>query len=287
VRIQLTEVVLRDGLQDEPVVVGTEDKCAIVAALVAAGVSALEVASFVSPTRVPQLADAEALLAALPKSPGVRRSGIALNARGAHRASAATGLDEVRLVVSAGAGHSRANAGRETEQAIAEFVEALPALAGLDVSAAVSTAFECPYDGPVAPARLVSIVRQLHDAGITSVGLADTLGTASTERVLRSVGAVRDALPDLDLNLHLHNAHGQALATVDAALLLGVHRFDSSLGGLGRCPFAPGAHGNLATEQLVAHLHADGITTGIDEPALARASTVLRAALARGASIGS
>jgi len=193
-----------------------------------------------------------------------------------------TRVDELRLVVSAGAGHSRANAGRDTEQALDEFAAVIPQLSGVTVTAAVSTAFNCPYDGPVSPHRLLSVVHRFHDAGVRQISLADTLGTATTEQVLRSLDTVRNALPDLQLGLHLHDGHGQALATVDAALRVGVRQFDSALGGLGGCPFAPGAHGNLATEALVAHLHRADIPTGITEAALTEARHQLRDALQRG-----
>jgi len=279
--VRLTDVVLRDGLQDEDVIVSTQDKRRIADALVAAGVRELEVASFVSAKKVPQMADAEALLATLPYHPDVRICAIALNPRGAQRA-VGTPVDELRLVVSAGAGHSRANAGRDTEQALDEFAAVIPQLSGVTVAAAVSTAFNCPYDGPVSPHRLLSVVQRFHDAGVRQISLADTLGTATTEQVLRSLDTVRDALPDLQLGLHLHDGHGQALATVDAALRVGVRQFDSALGGLGGCPFAPGAHGNLATEALVAHLHRANIPTGITETALTEAHHQLREALQRG-----
>ncbi len=279
--VRLTDVVLRDGLQDEDVIVSTQDKRWIAEALVTAAVRELEVASFVSAKKVPQMADAEALLATLPHHRDVRICAIALNPRGAQRA-VGTRVDELRLVVSAGAGHSRANAGRDTEQALDEFAAVIPQLSGVTVTAAVSTAFNCPYDGPVSPHRLLSVVHRFHDAGVRQISLADTLGTATTEQVLRSLDTVRNALPDLQLGLHLHDGHGQALATVDAALRVGVRQFDSALGGLGGCPFAPGAHGNLATEALVAHLHRANIPTGITEAALTKAHHQLRDALQRG-----
>lgn len=280
--VRLTDVVLRDGLQDEDVIVSTQGKGMIADALVAAGVRELEVASFVSAKKVPQMGDAEALLATLSYQPDVRICAIALNPRGAQRA-VGTRVDELRLVVSAGAGHSRANAGRDTEQALDEFAAAIPQLTGVTVTAAVSTAFNCPYDGPVSAHRLLSVVQRFHDAGVRQISLADTLGTAATEQVLRSLDTVRNALPDLQLGLHLHDGHGQALATVDAALRVGVRQFDSALGGLGGCPFAPGAHGNLATEALVAHLHRRDVPTGITEAALTDAHHQLRDALQRGA----
>ncbi|HCA87183.1 MAG TPA: hydroxymethylglutaryl-CoA lyase [Streptomyces sp.] len=279
--VTLTEVVLRDGLQDEPVLVPVADRIALAGALADAGLTELEAASFVSTQRVPQMAGAEELLAGLPRRAGVRIAGLALNLRGARRA-AATRIDRLHLAVSASAGHSAANAGRGVDRALDEISTAFQELPGtLDVLGCVATAFVCPYDGPLAPVRLLSVVRRLHTAGFRKIGLADTLGTAATGHVVRSVGAVREEFPDLELSLHLHNAHGQALQTVDAALGLGVVRFDSSLGGLGGCPFAPGAHGNLATEEIVAHLHGRGLDTGVDEARLAEAGRLLKSVLAR------
>lgn len=285
IEVQVTDVVLRDGLQDEDVVVSTEDKCVIAEVLTAAGVRELEVASFVSAARVQQMADVEELLGVLPRQPGVRLSGIALNARGAERAARA-GLDEIRLVVSAGAGYSRASAGRSTEQVLEEFAAVVSGLGGLPFSAVVSTAFVCPYDGPVAPPRLVAVVRGLWEMGVCRFTFADTLGTATTAYVLRSLAAVRDALPELRIGLHLHDVGGQALATVDGALSMGITRFDSALGGLGGCPFAPGGYGNLATGALAAHLHRKDVVMGVSEPVLADAECRLDAALRHGVPVG-
>jgi hydroxymethylglutaryl-CoA lyase len=279
--VVITDVVLRDGLQDEQVVVSTDDKLSIVDALISAGVSQIEAASFVSPTRVPQMADAPALVARLPHPPGVRYSALTLNANGVHRA-AESGIDEIEIVASASAGHSRANAGRSPQQALRELADAVAQHPECTFIAGISTAFVCPFDGPVPAARLVEVASAMADMGVARVGLADTLGTATTSQVLQSVDAVRNALPDTELSLHLHNAHEQALDTVVAASKLGIAHFDSAAGGYGGCPFAPGAHGNIATEELVAHLHAAGIDTGIDTDALAEAVALIKAALARG-----
>ncbi|MBE2999405.1 hydroxymethylglutaryl-CoA lyase [Nocardiopsis sp. HNM0947] len=277
--VTLTDVVLRDGLQDEPVVVPVPDRVAVARALAEAGVPCIEAASFVDPARVPQMAGAEELVAALPTTPGVRHSGIALNARGARRAIR-SGLQEVTLVVSAGQGHSRANAGRDTAAALAGFEGLAAAHPSITFTAGVATAFVCPFDGPVPPERLQGIARSCADLGVERINLADTLGTATPEHVTESLEAVRAVLPATELALHLHDAHGQALRTVDRALALGVTRFDSALGGYGGCPFAPGAHGNLATEGLVAHLHARGVRTGIDVEHLSRAASLVREVIA-------
>ncbi|RQM35331.1 hydroxymethylglutaryl-CoA lyase [Rhodococcus ruber] len=280
--VTITDVVLRDGLQDEKVVVDTGDKIRIAAALARAGLTQLEVASFVSPTRVPQMADADAVIAGLPRTdPSVHYSALALNATGVYRA-AASDIDEIQIVASAGTGHSRANSGRTPEQALAELAEAVRAHPDRRFIAGISTAFVCPFDGPISADRLVEVAVTMADMGVVRLGLADTLGTASTEHVLDSVAAVRAALPDTELSLHLHNADGQAIGTALAAAIdLGIEHFDAALGGYGGCPFAPGAHGNLATEVLVRHFHHYGIDTGIDESALTDAATTLAHALDR------
>lgn len=282
--VLLTDVVLRDGLQDEPVLVPVRDRIAVAGALTAAGLRSMEIASVVNPARVPQMAGAEEMIAGLPPGGPVRHRVLALNARGVDRAIAA-GARDITVVASAGRGHSRANAGRDTGEALAGIAEAV-ARATADhpdvvFTGGVSTAFVCPFDGEVSPGQLEYVVGEFVAMGVTEVGLADTLGTAAPGHVMRSLDAVRAAFPDTGFGLHLHNAHGQALHTVDAALDAGVTRFDSAAGGYGGCPFAPGAHGNLATEELVAHLHARGVRTGIDESALAEAIALVRACLAR------
>lgn len=284
-RVKITDVVLRDGLQDEDVFVATEDKIAVARALVASGVDSIEATSFVDPRRIPQLADAEMLLALLPPDPAVRYSALALNARGVDRAVGA-GTSTVQIAVSAGPSHSRANAGRGPDEALAEFATVVEANPGISFIGAVSTAFVCPFDGEIEAAQLVRVARAFADMGVERIGLADTLGIATTEHVLRSVSAVREAMPHVALGLHLHDAHGQALTTaLTAATELRIEHFDSAAGGYGGCPYAPGAHGNLATEKLVAHFHSHGVETGIDEPALDVAVRTVREAIARGSSI--
>ncbi|MEO3806349.1 hydroxymethylglutaryl-CoA lyase [Nonomuraea sp. B1E8] len=279
--VTVNDVVLRDGLQDEPVVVSVPDRVAIAAALAAAGVRAIEAASFVNPARVPQMAGAEELFAALPRDGSVRYSALALNARGVARAVAA-GADEIVLVVSAGQGHSLANAGRGVEDVLAGFRDVVAGHPRATFTGGVSTAFTCPFDGEIAPSRLLAVARGLAGMGVARIVLADTLGTTEPERIARTLAMIRSALPDVEFGLHLHDARGQALDTVDAALELGVTRFDAAAGGYGGCPFAPGAHGNLATERLVAHLHSRGVRTGVGEGALADAVALVRECLARG-----
>ncbi|MBC3191864.1 hydroxymethylglutaryl-CoA lyase [Pseudonocardia sp. C8] len=278
-QITINEVVLRDGLQDEPVVVSVADRVRIAESLLAAGLRHLEVASFVNPARVPQMAGAAELVAALPDRPDARFSAIALNRRGVERAAAA-GVRDIVLVASASEGHSRANAGRDVVSALAEMAAVAAGYPGIRFAGAVSTAFVCPFDGEMPPGRIVEVASAFDAIGLSRLALADTLGIAEPGQVARTVAAVREALPDTPLALHLHDAHGRALETVDAAIDLGVARFDSAAGGYGGCPFAPGAHGNLATETLVAHLEKRGVGTGVDLGRLRRATDLVREAIA-------
>lgn len=282
-RVEVTDVVLRDGLQDEDVVVATTHKIAIAEALVAAGLTSFEVGSFVNPSRVPQMADTADVVAGTSHL-NVNRLALALNAKGVHRA-AASRIETVEIVASASRGHSRANAGIDVEQAIAGLGDALAAHPDTQFIAGISTAFVCPFDGVVPAERLVEVVGLVEQIGVARIGLADTLGIATPNQVATSVSAVMDAYPHLELGLHLHNAKGQALETVDAGLEIGIRHFDSAVGGYGGCPFAPDAHGNLATEELVAHLHHHGVDTGVDEQQLARVAELVTQSLARGTAL--
>ncbi|MGW6173794.1 hydroxymethylglutaryl-CoA lyase [Arthrobacter sp. NPDC055138] len=281
--IRITDVYLRDGLQDEDGVVPTEEKLRIADLLVNAGVPAIEVASFVNPRKVPQMADAEAVLAGLVATGLTERvtvSALTLNDRGIERAVAA-GTAVVEIVTSASEAHSRANAGQTIDDALDGLEAAVRRHPGVHFLAGVSTAFTCPFEGEIPAARLAHVVDRFASMGVTEIGLADTLGTTPTDRVIESLGIVRTAHPDAELSLHLHDAHRQALATALAAVELGVTRFDAALAGFGGCPFAPGAHGNLATEALVRTMHEAGHQTGIDEDALAEAAAAARDAVAR------
>ncbi|MBD2763113.1 hydroxymethylglutaryl-CoA lyase [Kocuria sp. cx-116] len=275
-RVKITDVFLRDGLQDENVIVPTADKVAVGKALVNAGLTRLEVASFVNPTKVPQMADAAAVLAAMPTASGVTYTSLALNGRGIARAVAA-GATDIQVVTSASQAHSSANAGQGIEEALADLAAEIAQYPQIHFFAGISAAFTCPFEGEIDPAHLLRVVRAFKDMGITDLGLADTLGTSPTEQVIGSLDHVIQAEPDLTYSLHLHNAHGQALKTVSTAIdRLGITRFDSALGGFGGCPYAPGAHGNIATEELVAHLHASGHDTGINENRLGEAVDLAR-----------
>lgn len=284
-QVEITDVVMRDGLQDEPVVVSVVDRLRIADALVAAGLKSIEVASFVNPARVPQMAGAEEVVGALPHPRGVRWSALALNRRGAERAIAA-GVTDVNLVVSAAEGHSRANAGRGVQAALADLDRVVADNPQVRFTGGIATAFVCPFDGQIAPSRLAEVAGAYAAVGVTQLGLADTIGTADPQHVGRAIGAVREAVPDAEVGLHLHNALGQALTTVDVAVDLGITRFDAATGGYGGCPFAPGAHGNLATEALVDHVHQQGIDTGIDTAGLTEAVVTVKEALRRGSPVG-
>lgn len=278
--VQITDVFLRDGLQDENVLVSTSDKLAIAESLVTAGLTRLEVASFVNPKRVPQMGDAAQVLSGLPVSESIAYTSLALNGRGIQRAVDA-GATNIAIVTSASQAHSKANAGQSVEGALESLATEVSRFPGINFVAGISTAFTCPFEGEIDPAYLLHVVRGFKDMGVTDVGLADTLGTSPTEQVIASLTYVRDAEPDLKYHLHLHNAHGQALATVSAAVEAEITNFDSALGGYGGCPFAPGAHGNIATEELVRHLHASGYETGIDERLLGDAVRLAREVVTR------
>lgn len=273
--IQVTDVFLRDGLQDEPVTLTPAQRAEIGEAIAAAGVRRMEVASFVNPKRVPQMAGAEEVLRSLQQGTTAELTVLALNGRGVERAVAA-GAQHVQIVTSASQAHSSANAGQSIEQALAGLGEQVAAHPGVDFFAGISTAFTCPFEGAIDPDHLMWMVRSFKAMGVTDIGLADTLGTTPTEELIATLDHVLAGEPELTYYLHLHNAHGQALATVDAVIERGITRFDSALGGYGGCPFAPGAAGNLSTGELVRHLHAAGHRTGIDEAALAEATTLAR-----------
>jgi len=283
--VLVTDVVTRDGLQDEARTVPTADKLAVIAALVDAGVRSVEAASFVHPGLVPQMADADELMARLPRCPGVRYSVLVPNRKGAERALA-TPPHEVRLVVSASEHHNRANLNRSVAESLAELGDVVDYVRAREpdvaIVAGLATAFMCPVEGAVPVDRLRYMVGKLTAMGVGSVNLADTTGSANPVLVGTSVAAVQDTFPTVELSLHLHDTLGRGLANALAGLHAGVQRFDASLGGLGGCPFAPGAAGNVATEDLVSMLHAMGVRTGIDPDALARASDLLPAAVGHG-----
>jgi hydroxymethylglutaryl-CoA lyase len=264
VRCDIREVGPRDGLQNEaPVPVA--DRVRLIDALAAAGVARIEAASFVHPAAIPAMAGAEEVLAAVPRRPGVSYAALVPNRRGAERALAAE-ADELEAVVSASATHNQKNLKRtpdETLEEIAGIIE-LAHAAGRPVDAGVATCFGCPYEGDVDPAVVAGYARRLLDLGADTVFFGDTTGMGSPRRVALLLDAVEAATIDLDLvGLHLHDTRGTGLANAYAALQRGVSRFDASIGGLGGCPYAPGASGNIATEDLVHMVEDLGVPTGM------------------------
>ena len=266
--VLIRDVSLRDGLQDEAPI-STEAKIAIAEALVAAGVRELELTSFVRPDRVPAMADAEALSAAT-QHLDVVRWGLVLNRRGAERALAA-GIDHLQYVVSVSDIHSRHNAGASTDDALTEFASFASGLDDAVIEMTLSTSFGCPYEGPIAPAAVVEAARRSADAGASSIGLADTIGVGVPTEVAALVDAVVEAV-DVPIGVHLHDTRGLAIANGLVAIEHGAVRLDASVGGLGGCPFAPGASGNVPIEDLVHALTAMGVDTGCSVDGLIEAA---------------
>ena len=262
--VDIREVSLRDGLQIEaPIPLSA--KLELLEAIAASGVREVEATAFVSPSKVPALADAAALAAELHRFPGIEFSALVASPNGAKRAIAA-GLHSLEYVVSAADGHSHANVGRSTAQA-AELIGEIVAIAhdsDASVEVIISTAWDCPFDGPTPGGRVLSVVSAAVDAGADRLALADTIGTTTPRRVADLIAAVRPVSGDIPLGAHFHNTRGSGLASAYAAVGAGVTRLDASVGGLGGCPFAPGATGNIATEDLVYLLRDSGIHVDVD-----------------------
>ncbi|GAB4289375.1 MAG: hydroxymethylglutaryl-CoA lyase [Roseovarius sp.] len=277
-RVEIFEVGPRDGLQNEPRPIATAAKIALVDCLSGAGFRRIEVASFVSPRWVPQMADSAAVLAGIRRAPGVRYAALTPNLRGFEAARAA-GADEVAVFGSASEGFSRANINATIAESLERFAPVLAAAreAGLPVRGYVSCVTDCPYDGPVAPAAVARVAGRLFAMGCYEVSLGDTIGRATPERVEAMLAAVLDAVPAERLAGHFHDTAGRALENVEAALGRGLRVFDAAVGGLGGCPYAPGAAGNVATEAVHARLTALGYRTGLDAAVLARAAALARA----------
>jgi hydroxymethylglutaryl-CoA lyase len=264
--VDLVEVGPRDGLQNEAAVLDTDTKVALVLRLVDAGLRRIEVASFVNPARVPQLADAEAVLSGLGSSPDdVSYIGLVLNERGLDRALV-TEVDEINFVVGASDGFNRANAGAAPAETMAAIETMLATAKGEDrfTTVTISVAFGCPYDGEVATAAVVDLARRAAAAGADEIALGDTIGVAVPGDVTERVGAVAEVAAGARLRCHFHDTRNTAIANAVAAVGAGVTVLDSSVGGAGGCPFAPNATGNVATEDLVYLLGRQGIATGVD-----------------------
>jgi hydroxymethylglutaryl-CoA lyase len=270
--VSIREVGPRDGLQNEAPV-PTDAKVRLLDALSGTGVQRIEAVSFVHPKAIPQMADADEVWRRATKAPGVRYSALVPNSRGAQRALDA-GFTEIEVVVSASDAHNRANVNRSTEESLADIAALISSLhdAGATVEVIVSTAFGCPYTGDVDPHRVAAIVDRVVADGADRIAFGDTTGMATPRRVRDVVTAVRERHPDVPLLLHFHDTRGTALANVLTALELGITEYDASVGGLGGCPYAPGATGNAATEEIVHMLHDMGIDTGVDLDALIEAA---------------
>ena len=271
-QVLINEVGPRDGLQNQKTAISTTDKLALIKALVDAGLSAIEVSSFVSPKAVPQMADADALFAQLPARERVRYSALVPNLRGLERALA-VGVREIAVVLSATETMNQRNINMSLERAVAVSAETLAAAAaaGLRCKAYVAVAFTCPFEGAVDAAVVRRLAAQMHASGATEIVIADTIGAADPRATGRLMSALAGDLGAAQLAAHFHDTRGFALANVWASVEAGVRKFDSSLGGLGGCPFAPGAAGNVATEDVVLMLEQSGLRTGVDVPALRRA----------------
>src|SRR5690606_15846569 len=273
--VSVYEVSPRDGLQNEAAPVPLEGKRELVAALIASGLRRIELTSFVSPRWVPQLADAEELARAVEAPEGVVLSALCPNARGFERARAA-GLREIAVFLSASETHNRKNTNKSIEQSFEAFAEVVPPAlaAGMRVRGYVSTVFGCPYEGDVPIERSVRITERLLELGCYQVSIGDTIGVGTPLQTRNIVSALLSRIPAEKLALHLHDTRGTALANALVGLELGIRDFDASVAGLGGCPYAPGAAGNLATEDLVYMLEGMGIRTGIDLDRLIEAGRV-------------
>lgn len=279
-QVVVVEVGPRDGLQNEAQPVPTELKVTFIERLTAAGLPVIEVTSFVSPKAVPQLADAEEVMRRIARRPGTRYLALVPNERGLERALAA-GCDAIALFTAASEAFSQANVHASIEETFQRFrpVAERARAAGLWIRGYVSTAFHCPYAGPVDPRQALSVTERLFALGCHEVALADTIGRATPRDVDRLLALATRAFEPSRLALHFHDTAGLALANVMIGLDYGITVFDASAGGLGGCPFAPGAPGNLATERLLALLEGLGIETGVDREAVAAAVAELREAV--------
>jgi hydroxymethylglutaryl-CoA lyase len=279
-RITIVEVGPRDGLQNEKTTIATADKIAFINQLTDAGHSVIEVSAFVSPKWVPQMGDASEVFAGITRREGVRYTALVPNRAGLERAIA-TGVTEVAIFAAASDTFSRKNINQSINESLVTYKavvdEALTA--GLKVRGYLSTCFHCPFEGQIAPAKVAEISARLLDLGVFEVAISDTIGAATPGDVVRVLGATAKVLALHQTALHFHDTRGTALANVLAGLDCGVTTFDSSAGGLGGCPYAPGAAGNLATEDLLFMLNGLGVETGVSLHQIARASRFLESKL--------
>lgn len=275
-RLYIQEVATRDGFQIEPNFVATEDKIALINRLSHSGLAKIEATSFTSPKAIPNLRDAEEVMRSIERVAGVEYTVLVPNVKGCERALSCQ-VDEVNLVMSASDTHGLANLRMTPEQSLAQFKEIIEVTRGSDVfiNASLSTTFGCPFEGVVAETRVYELIQRLTDIGVQGITLCDTTGMADPAQVERISREALQRWPESVFTLHFHNTRGMGLANAIAALNAGVDRFDASLGGLGGCPYAPGASGNICTEDLVHMFQRMGFDTGVDLNSLLQAAASL------------
>ena len=262
--IQIVEVGPRDGFQNVKDFIATEDKVSIISGIIDAGVTTLEVTSFVSPKAIPQLADAAAVSRAILEKYGdkIRASALVPNLKGAQSAWEA-GIREVACVISVSPAHNKANINRTHEESLADLQKMIEALPGLKVRADLATTFACPFDGWVDSGAVVKLAKAVYALGVRDMVLCDTIGVATPDRIYSTSIAMKQTFPDVNFSLHLHDTRGMGLVNTIAGLQAGMFSYETSIGGLGGCPFAPGAAGNTATEDVVNMFNDMNVPTGI------------------------
>lgn len=282
-RITIVEVGPRDGLQSEPEILPTDSKVTFIEKAIDAGIRRLEVASFVHPKLVPQMADAEALIEKLPQRDDVSYIGLIMNERGLDRALT-TRIHEIGMIVVASDTYNRKNQGVGTDESVAAWrtIGKRAQENGLRANVMISSAFGCPYEGEVKVERVVELAKQVVDAGPAELGIADSIGVAVPDQVADLLGRVKDVIGDIPLRCHFHNTRNIGLANAQAAVVAGVTYLDASIGGIGGCPFAPAATGNIPTDDLLYMLDRSGVRTGVSLEKIIAASQWLEQELGRG-----
>ncbi len=282
-QIEMVEVSPRDGLQNEKIEIATADKLRLVEFAIAAGVRRIEVTSFVNPRAVPQMADAEAVCAGLPERDDVTYIGLVMNQRGADRALATERIDQLGAVAVSTDSFAMANQGQTSEGSVeaSRAIISTARAAGITGQATIAASFGCPFEGTVAEDRIIAMAVAIAEAGAIEIGLADTIGVANPAHVARLVARVGAAIAPLPVRVHFHNTRGTGLANVWAAIGAGARIVDASIGGLGGCPFAPGAAGNVASEDVVYMLERAGIATGLELSKLTEANHWLAGVMQR------
>jgi hydroxymethylglutaryl-CoA lyase len=275
-RLYIQEVAPRDGFQNESQFVETADKIRFIDALSACGYAKIEATSFTSPKAIPALRDAEIVMHEITRRPGVVYTALVPNVRGAERALSCK-VDEVNLVMSVSETHNRSNLRMSRDQSFAQLSDVIDAVRGshVAINVSLSTAFGCPMEGDIDPYEVFELMDRFAQRGVNGITLCDTTGMAYPSQVGAISRRAKSLFPQLELTLHFHNTRGMALANTMAALEAGVDRFDASLGGIGGCPYAPGASGNACTEELVHMLHLDGYPTGVDLAGILAAAETL------------